>query len=117
MTPATPIREDSQVIQVLRTLAQSDDWLGLCRVFEIIREDLNKNDPLGKKNGYDKVVQRGWVTKSEMDSYKATVAIYRHPKEDAKVTMLLDDAQNFIGRIIEGWLREVAARVSSFTAG
>jgi len=106
-----------QVIQVLRTLAQSDDWLGLCRVFEIIRDDLNANDPQRKKNGYEKVVQRGWVTKSEMDSYKATVALYRHPKDDSKGSMMLDAAQNFIGRIIEGWLYEIAARANPPTTG
>jgi hypothetical protein len=99
-----------RVSEVLRTLAQSDDWLGLCRVFEIIRDDLNENDPKRKRDGYAKVVQRSWVAEAEMDSFKTTVKSYRHPEEDPVRTMSLVDAQNFIGRIIEGWIREVARR-------
>jgi hypothetical protein len=100
-----------QVNEVLRSLAQSDDWSGLYRILEAIRLDLNKNDEKGEKDARRKIVERGWVSESELNSFDMTVDSYRHHRlQPNPRTMRLDEAQNFIGRIIEAWIREIAKR-------
>jgi hypothetical protein len=100
-----------QVNEVLRSLAQSDDWSGLYRILEAIRLDLNKNDERGKKDARQKIVERGWVSESELNSFDMTVDTYRHHRVQPNPrTMTLVEAQNFIGRIIEAWIRELAKR-------
>jgi hypothetical protein len=48
-----------------------------------------------------------------MDLFDTTAQSYRHNSlQPNPRTMLLDDAQNLIGRIVEAWLREVAQRLS-----
>jgi len=98
-----------QVNEVLRSLAQSDDWSGLYRIFEAIRLDLNKNDEKGKKDARRKIVERGWVSESELNSFDMTIDTYRHHRLQANPrTMTLVEAQMFMGRIIEAWIREIA---------
>ena len=100
-----------QVNEVLRSLAQSDDWSGLYRILEAIRLDLNKNDEKGKKDARRKIVELGWVSESELNSFDMTVDTYRHHRlKQNPRTMTLVEAQNFIGRVIEAWIREIAKR-------
>ena len=102
-----------QVDEVLCSFAQSDDWAGLYRILETIGRDLNENDAEKKTHARDKIKQRKWASISEISSFYRTADSYRHnrPKPNPR-TMLLDDAQNLIGRIVEAWLREVARRLT-----
>lgn len=100
-----------QVNEVLRSFAKSDDWSGLYRIFEAIRLDLNKNDEKGKKDARRKIVERRCVSESELNSFDMTVDAYRHHRlQPNPRTMTLVEAQNFIGRIIGAWIREIATR-------
>jgi hypothetical protein len=99
------------VNEVLRSFAQSDDWSGLYRVHETIRLDLNKNGTKKQRNARNTIVQLGWASESEINSFDTTVDSYRHRRaQPMPRTMQLDVAQNLTGRIIEKWMRAIAQR-------
>jgi hypothetical protein len=54
--------DNPSVREVLRALAETDDWGYFYRIMEAIILDLNNHDPRHKKDGRDKIVRRGWAT-------------------------------------------------------
>jgi hypothetical protein len=102
--------KNPNVQEVLRSFAQSDDWFGLYRIMEAIRFDLNLRDR--KKDGRQKMVQRGWATDAELDLFDRTVDSYRHrrSRQIEPRPMYLDEAQHLVGSVVLAWLHEVAQR-------
>ena len=103
--------DNPYVREVLRALAETDDWGDLYQIMETIILDLNKYDPRHKKNGRAKIVQRGWALDAELELFYTTADSYRHRRaQQSARTMHLYQARNLVRGIIEAWLREVAKR-------
>jgi hypothetical protein len=75
--PSEPLRwfklaqENSNVADVLRQYAKSDDWFDIYNVYEIIRCDLGNTESLNA---------RGWASKRKLDLLRQTANYHRHAR-------------------------------------
>jgi hypothetical protein len=94
------------VAKFFRLYTRPLDWVGLYRIYEVIEHDMG---------GTDKIVSKGWATKSEIKKFKHTSNSpaaagddARHGKESSqapKAPMPLHEARNLVERLSGLWLK------------
>lgn len=97
---------DANVRDALRILGTGDlDWIGLYKVYEIIRHDVG---------GQAAITSAGWADASEISAFGASAnrpdvsgdeaRHARLPGSPPKLTLSLHDARQLVRRIVEAWL-------------
>jgi len=97
---------DPAVQQAVRLFGSQPSAVNLYRVFEVIRKDAG---------GEEKIVQHGWTTRNQITRFRRTVnsptvlgSEARHgvePSTSPPDPMSIHEAQAFITRLLEKWLR------------